>query len=1238
MESQGRAASHQDVREKLASLAISSIVMAASLGVAAPGAASVGPTNGGSVTYSTPGFYKCAVDDTVGGVATLSFTVKGGLGGSGFYGRNAGGRGARLSGTFQISDDSEVYLTVGDNGLDAVVFGGSDSAGGGGGGYSAISLLLDDSPIVVAGGGGGGSFFWLAANAPDPAFFNGNLGGASDPNSAGGAGAGGVIGAVGGDGGTTAIPGVGGGSSGGAGGAPRADGSASAGDSGGGGGGGFGATGGLGSSNYSGDDWAPLPGAYGGGGGGGYDGGGGGGGWAGGGGGEGGRGTAGAGGGGGGSSLLVTDSTAPGISNPSLDDSAADSNSASVAISGVSCQVAVTYKSNGGTGTAPTNSNWYSSGDSFFAARGTGLTKGSNVFIGWSTEQFGEVDYRPGDAVIVGSPAAAITLWAVYGSPTVAEICNPGGSGSGSLTDPFVVSNPMQLAAIDDSTICMTKAYVQVADISLSDDTPWLPLGSDPSNPTSRTTRFTGVYYGGCRVIDGITVGSADDTFGGNGGLFNTSEGATFTRMRLTNVNVNSEGSSGSAGLAGYMRALSGVRTLVREVEVSGAVANGDNYYAGLIAGDAEGARLERIFVSGSVTTGTRGISGGVAGYGALVSEAVSSAVVSSDDRAGGLVGALQPGGVLTDVMATGSVAATGGQTSGAGGLVGSAIALSPVQIVTSYATGSVTPSINGKAGGLVGRVAENGAVTYSNAFWDSTSTGQGTTADDSLSTTTTGAKTTAQMKSPATFASWDRTVWKIANGAYPTLQWVEAGGVAATCPQVTSVAPSTALEGTAVTITGSGFTGATNVTFDDTPAIDVVIVNDTTMTAKVPAGTGSVAVSFTPAPLSVVIRGADDSLTLPVATKASAFTYGNPPGPTPDPVFPPSAPVSVRASAGNTTATVSWSAPAQTGSFPVSTYKATSQPGGRTCLVAAPALTCVVTGLTNGVTYTFTVEALNGAGWSPPGGPSNPVTPSGTPTPTPVLDPVPVPPLPPGNSYLTVNGTPQPVEVDPNAQSNGVDITGDDFAMNLQGLDGKGQPLQLGPDGVLILNVDRQVQTTGTGFQSVSEVDLYLDPPTLVTGSARAAAADLGTYLGTVITNGAGDFAGTATLPEGIEPGDHVIQAVGLSKAGAVRAVSLGVRVLPSLELNQGTRKPDGRHDRIRTTGTSTGIPAGTKLTPYIRYSGQSGFSKGKATITVQADGSFRWTRQIRKDKAVTGYVAWTSIDSNQVTWVKVR
>jgi hypothetical protein len=314
-----------------------------------------------------------------------------------------------------------------------------------------------------------------------------------------------------------------------------------------------------------------------------------------------------------------------------------------------------------------------------------------------------------------------------------------------------------------------------------------------------------------------------------------------------------------------------------------------------------------------------------------------------------------------------------------------------------------------------------------------------------------------------------------------------------------------------------------------------------------------------------------------------------------------------------------------------VTSYQVTASPGGQSCLTSSTF--CTINGLTNGTTYTFSVAALSGAGWGPTAS-SGPVTPSVNPAPTPAPGPQPLPaPVAPGGSVLTVNGVPQVMTVTPNQASNGLRVTGDDFELNLDGLGPDGRPLDLGPDGVLILNQERQAQSSGRGFLGRSDVDLYIDPPVATTRSARST----GLYVGTIVTNSSGEFSGTVTLPDSIEAGDHVLQAVGLTATGQSRAVSIGVRVTGWIDLGQGTRKADGRHDRIRTTGDSAGIPAGARLTPFIQYTGQPTFAQGKATITVKSDGSFSWTRQIKKGKGLTGYVAWTNIESNKVFWARI-
>ncbi len=88
-----------------------------------------------------------------------------------------------------------------------------------------------------------------------------------------------------------------------------------------------------------------------------------------------------------------------------------------------------------------------------------------------------------------------------------------------------------------------------------------------------------------------------------------------------------------------------------------------------------------------------------------------------------------------------------------------------------------------------------------------------------------------------------------------------------------------------------------------------------------------------------------------------------------------PGAPTSVTAIAGDASALVSWSAPADTGGSPISGYTVTSDPDGQTC-VTTGARTCTVNGLANGTAYTFTVIAANVVGPGPASSVSDPVTP----------------------------------------------------------------------------------------------------------------------------------------------------------------------------------------------------------------------------------------------------------------------
>ncbi|HEV2032732.1 MAG TPA: fibronectin type III domain-containing protein [Candidatus Dormibacteraeota bacterium] len=172
----------------------------------------------------------------------------------------------------------------------------------------------------------------------------------------------------------------------------------------------------------------------------------------------------------------------------------------------------------------------------------------------------------------------------------------------------------------------------------------------------------------------------------------------------------------------------------------------------------------------------------------------------------------------------------------------------------------------------------------------------------------------------------------------------------------VTSVSPTAGpmAGGTTVTINGFGFTTAISVKFGATAAASFTPVSDTQVTAVSPAhAVGPVDVTVTTALSTSPISSAD------------VFMFTGPPGP----------PVNVTATTGNLSATITWSPPASDGGSAITSYTVTSSPGGVTSTVSGSTFTTVVSGLTQGANYTFTVVATNSNGPGTSSAPSNQIT-----------------------------------------------------------------------------------------------------------------------------------------------------------------------------------------------------------------------------------------------------------------------
>ena len=280
----------------------------------------------------------------------------------------------------------------------------------------------------------------------------------------------------------------------------------------------------------------------------------------------------------------------------------------------------------------------------------------------------------------------------------------------------------------------------------------------------------------------------------------------------------------------------------------------------------------------------------------------------------------------------------------------------------------------------------------------------------------------------PATAPGAPTSVTATAGNGSATVGWtapVSNGGSAITGYTVTASNGTTVSAGAAATsAVVSGLTNGTSYTFTVTAtnavgtspasapsnAVTPAAVPGAPTGVSATPGNASATVSWT-APASnggsaitsytvrsntgqaVTVGGSTLSTTVTGLTNGTSYTFavtatnaaGSGAASTPSaPVVPatvPGAPGSVTATAGNGSATVTWAAPASNGGSAITGYTVTAS-NGATAAAGASATSAVVSGLTNGTSYTFTVTATNGVGTGPASAASNAVAPAAVPDP----------------------------------------------------------------------------------------------------------------------------------------------------------------------------------------------------------------------------------------------------------------
>jgi len=205
-------------------------------------------------------------------------------------------------------------------------------------------------------------------------------------------------------------------------------------------------------------------------------------------------------------------------------------------------------------------------------------------------------------------------------------------SGSGTVEDPFLVTNEQQLASIefyvsDSAMTFRDKYFKQTADIVLTKA--WKPIGIFGKNAYGYGNRtFSGSYDGGSKTISGLTI---SDT-ASYSGLFGLTRGAHISNVVLKGAKMSVGSNAGV--LAGKMDSTTVENCVLEDIEISG-----KDRVGGLV-GEASNVSVANVAVSG-IVKGENSV-GGVVGrlQDGSFDNVVNKADVTGKSTVGGVAGA----------------------------------------------------------------------------------------------------------------------------------------------------------------------------------------------------------------------------------------------------------------------------------------------------------------------------------------------------------------------------------------------------------------------------------------------------------------------------------------------------------------------------------------------------------------------------------------------------------------------